>query len=172
MKTQNKKSVISLEMSINNNRNPTIAQTNIISQISPNLNYKNAYIELNKHDELYLIAPLSLENTLKEIIKDTEIINETKNFDFSAVLAILLKIEHLNPIDNHNGFKIQEILTKTWRFVKHYNITNKLLFYDTLASLSQQINNPTLIASTLVMFYIPHIKNMDNIYHKIYQPRF
>ena len=156
---------------MNTNQTPSIALTNLASKISPILNYKSVMDELAKHDELYLESPQTLDITLKEIINDTENINKTDNFDFTPVLSILTKIEHLDPIDEHNKFKISEILVKVWRFVKHYNLMNKLLFYDTLASLSYPFK-PITIGATLVMFYIPHIKNMDQIYHKVYQPKF
>lgn len=148
-----------------------IAQAKLATSVSPILNYKSVLDELRKHDDLYLDLPLSLDTTLKEIIHDTEQLNKTNNFDFNPVLAFAAKIEHLDPIDEHNKFKISEILTKVWRFVKHYNLMNKLLFYDTIASLSHPFN-PTKIGATLMMFYVPHIKNMDPIYHKVYHPRF
>jgi len=155
-----------------NQPNPaSIAQANLTSPISPILNYRSVLNEMTKHDELYLDPPLSLDATLKEIIHDTEQLNKTNNFDFSPVLAIAAKIEHLDPTDIHNKFKISEILAKVWRFVKHYNLMNKLLFYDTLASLFHPFD-PTKIGATLMMFYVPHIKNMDNIYHKVYHPKF
>ena len=156
---------------MNINQTPSIAQSNLATKISPILNYKSVMDELKKHDDLYLEPPLTLDATLKEIVKDTEMLNKTDNFDFTPALSILTKIEHLEPIDEHNKFKISEILTKVWRFVKHYNLMNKLLFYDTLASLSHPFK-PTTIGATLIMFYVPHIKNMDQIYHKVYQPKF
>lgn len=156
---------------MNNNQTPGIAQANLVLPVSPNLNYGSVLKELKKHDDLYLTTPQSIELTLKEMIIDMESLNRTNNFDFAPVQALVAKIEHLDPIDAKNEFKIQEILTKVWRFVKNYNFMNKVLFYDTLASVSHPFN-PTLIGATLVMFYAPHIKNMDDIYHKVYQPKF
>lgn len=150
---------------------PTISQINLTPLPSPNLNYRSVMEEMDKHDNLYLSPPSSLVDTLREMIEDTEKLNVTNNFNFAPVLAILAKIEHLNPIDKKNGFKIQEILPKVWRFVKHYNMMNKIMFYDTLASISTT-NNATLIGATLIMFYVPHIKNTDQIYHKLYHPNF
>lgn len=160
-----------IEIAMNNKQTPSIAQANLVSPISPNLNYASVLKELKKHDDLYLAAPQSIEITLREMIKDMESLNRTNNFDFTPVQALVAKIEHLDPIDIKNNFKIQEILTKVWRFVKNYNFMNKVLFYDTLASVSHPLN-PTMIGATLVMFYAPHIKNMDDIYHKVYQPKF
>lgn len=158
-------------MSTNTVNHNTTINTNLTSPFSPKLNYRSVMDELKKHDELYLAPPPSFDDTLKEIIADTDSLNPSKNLDFAPVLAILAKIEHLDPIDKLNNFKIQEILPKVWRFVKNYNMMNKFIFYDVLASLYTDFD-PTLIGATLVMFYIPHIKNTDKIYHKVYQPKF
>lgn len=157
---------------MNTHHNKSLLQTNLVSPFSPNLNYGSVIRELEKHDTLYLQQPDNISTTLKNMILDMEKLNTTNNFDFSSVQALLTKIEHLDPIDEHNqNLKIQEILTKVWRFAKNYSFMNKLLFYDTLASISHPFN-PTTIGATLSMFYIPHIKNMDDIYHKVYQPKF
>ena len=145
----------------------TILQKKISSLCKPEKDYSEIYKQFEKHDKKYLIQPKSIDETLKEIFNDMEDLNITNNFNFSHVQGLLAKINYMNLVDRHNGFKIKEILKKVWRFVKNYNLTNKIVFYDTLAGIANT-DDATEIASTLVMFYIPHMKNTDALYHKLY----
>ena len=127
---------------------------------------KIRYKELREIDKINLIEPDTFDNTIQEIYKD---IRKKK---YSIILENALKSLYLfnydrkNNYDSINDINIEILLPLTWRFIKHYDDSGKILFYEQLSEIITNGSCPQGRVTRIFQFYSNHIESKDEIYCK------
>ena len=142
----------------------------IIMDITQNTHDYDKYIgdiyhNLLEIDNQNLKKSLTFDQTINEINNSIETIALTNTYLMCKNVLILIKYDVSNNYDDINDINVEDILPRTWRFIKHYDETGKQLFYEQLADIW---NGPCSQGrvTRIFQFYISHLDISDPIYNK------
>ena len=122
------------------------------------------YHNLVKIDDDVLIPPLSFKTTIDEIEDCIEQLEISNIQLLCKNVLILLRYDTSNNYDNLNNINLEDILSRTWRFVKNYDETGKMLFCEQLADIWNG-PCPQGRVTRIFQFYICHM-DPDDIFFK------
>lgn len=144
---------------LNKKQNNNLQLNNFTSSFTHNLsNVKEIYNNFKIIDKQNLIQPSSFDLTITEIYND---IKTFKQFNITPILAILTIISNENF--NYQSINIKDILPRTWRFISSYSFINKIIFYEQLALLNEDLTSEKLI-KFLYVFYAKHMNYNDQLF--------
>jgi hypothetical protein len=126
----------------------------------------NIYHDLRQIDDDMLIKPKKIKETLDEIENEIENLEMSNTYLLCKNVLILLRYDISNNYDNLNNISVEDILPRTWRFVKNYDDSGKFIFYEQLADIWNG-PCPQGRVSRIFQFYIPHINHDDDIFKSL-----
>ena len=124
------------------------------------------YKDLVKIDDNELINNISFNECLNEIL------NTLDNFKDNEIDKILCKNtlflfenDSKNNYDELNDIQLEDILVRTWKFIRFYEKETKLIFLEQIADIYNGSCAQGRI-TRIFQFYQFHINNKDSIYDK------
>ena len=126
----------------------------------------NIYNILKDDDNLELINNISFNTCLNEMLSSLDEFNDTEiDKGLCKNTLFLFENDKKNNYDDINKIHLDDILPRTWKFIKHYERDTKLLFFEQIADI---YNGPCAQGKIirLFQFYQIHMDNKDNIYNK------
>ena len=130
------------------------------------------YQQYLKIDNLELASPLSFEETLQEIrslqslLKPGKKKKKKKKKKTNIIQMLdLISTDHKNNWDDKNKINMEDLLPRTWRFVKHYDPDGQKIFFQQIS----EIKNGTCAqgrTTRVFQFYQFHLETKDEIYQK------
>ena len=124
------------------------------------------------YKELIKIDDSELENNISFNTCLNELLNTLGEFDDNEIDKILCKNTLFlfendleRNYDEINDIHLEDILVRTWKFIKHYDKETKLIFFEQIGDI---YNGPCAQGriTRLFQFYQFHINNKDSIYNK------
>jgi len=117
-------------------------------------------------DDLNLIKPLNFKDTLNEIyLKITKIPMQT--FSNNAIITINYVFKDRdNNLDITNDINFEDLLSRTWRFVKNYEENALYIFFEQLSEIFTNGRCAQGRVARIFQFYSYHMETKDNIYKK------
>lgn len=131
---------------------------------------KPLYKQYIEEDDELLIEPISFEETIKEIKE--EINKCTLDLIKGHALNTINIIERDNGIpnsqnyDNLNDIYIEDLLRRTWRFIKHYCDDSRGFFIEQLADITTSGSCSQGRITRVYQFYSFHMMQKDEIFNK------
>src|SRR3989338_134117 len=127
---------------------------------------RELYKSLRDRDLHELRQPADFESTLREIL---DILNSSVNDPLKekclSVLTIFVNDIESNR-DSANDITVEDLLPRVWRFVREYELDEKMIFFEQLADVlgGRCAQGRT---TRLIQFYAPHFDPVDPIYRKL-----
>lgn len=122
--------------------------------------YRNmVYIDDNELDN-----SLTFNQCMNELFSD---LNRLSDNDIDKISCkntlFLFENDKDNNYDNINDIHLEDILVRTWKFIKHYDDHMKIVFFEQLGDI---YNGPCAQGrvTRIFQFYQIHINNKDSIY--------
>ena len=125
-------------------------------------NYKKFIID----DNLNLIKPIGFKETLHEIyLKITEI--PIQPFTNNAIITInYIFKDRKNNYDITNDINFEDLLARTWRFLKYYEDNALYIFLEQLSEILTNGKCAQGRVARIFQFYSNHMRTKDYIYKK------
>ena len=124
--------------------------------------YKN-YKEVDKQ---YLKHPLSFEECIDDIFDHAKmIIDDARYKNVLRTLELLLSDSH-NNYDNLNKIHVHDLLPRTWRFIRLYDLNAILVFLEQLSDIVTSGSCSQGRTTRILQFYEFHITTKDTIYQQ------
>ena len=117
-------------------------------------------------DDLNLIKPLDFKETLDEIyLKITQI--PIQPFTNNAIITInYIFKDRKNNYDITNDINFEDLLTRTWRFLKYYEDNALYIFLEQLSEILTSGKCAQGRVVRIFQFYSNHMETKDYIYKK------
>ena len=125
----------------------------------------NIYKELVITDDKELVNNLTFNECLNEIMSSLDNYKEDEiDKPICKNVLFLFQNDLDNNYDDTNDIKLEDILVRTWRFIKHYEKDALLLFLEQIGDIYYG-PCPQGRVTRLFQFYQYHINNKDRIYN-------
>lgn len=121
------------------------------------------YHNLKEIDNKNLLKPSKFKDTLDDIELQIETLKPLETYILCKNVLILLRYDISNNYDSLNNISVEDILPRTWRFVKNYDNSGKNIFYEQLADIWNG-PCPQGRVSRIFQFYINHINKSDPLF--------
>lgn len=121
------------------------------------------YHNLKEIDNKNLLKPSKFKDTLDDIELQIETLKPLETYILCKNVLILLRYDISNNYDSLNNISVEDILPRTWRFVKNYDNSGKNIFYEQLADIWNG-PCPQGRVSRIFQFYINHINESDPLF--------
>lgn len=138
--------------------NPTNSKTSINTHDYDTL-LKDKYKHYVKIDDEELELPIYFEDIITEIKENTNNKNAIRSCD------LMLK-DRKNNYDDKNEINVEDLLPRTWRFIKHYDDLAKECFYEQLGDISLKGSCSQGRITRIFQFYNNHMETKDEIYER------
>lgn len=123
------------------------------------------YKDLCKIDDSELDNYLNFNDCLNEIMSSLDKYSDNE-IDKVICKNVLYLLQHDtdNNYDSENDIYVDDILVRTWRFIKHYEKETLLIFLEQLGDIYYG-PCPQGRVTRIFQFYQYHINNKDRIYN-------
>ena len=125
---------------------------------------KSLYRRMVYIDDNELDNSLTFNQCMNELFSD---LNRLSDNDIDKISCkntlFLFENDKDNNYDNINDIHLEDILVRTWKFIKHYDDDMKIVFFEQLGDI---YNGPCAQGrvTRIFQFYQIHINNKDSIY--------
>ena len=139
-----------------------------ISTDTHNYDYKIGplYRKYKVIDKKLLEQPLSFDETIDDIFKYADLITDKERFkNVIRTLELLISDSH-NNYDDKNHISINDLLPRTFRFIKHYDNNGILIFLEQLSDIVTSGQCSQGRTTRIYQFYEHHMDIKDEIYIK------